>query len=211
VKVDYIVRGGSATGRGVDFNFTAGSLVFNSNGTQNITLTTVPDGFPEGDETVQLEILNIIGANGGQTTHIATISDQAIPEPFTDSISGLPAVPTGSVTLLGHVLPNGLNTNTWFEWGSTTAMTSKTAEVAIGNGTAQVSTSATITGLVYPAPTYHRAGRSKLAGHHQGHHPHHPHDGSGGGRHLALDGLQPDLGNLQRHGESQPSGGGCLV
>lgn len=157
VKVDYIVRGGSATGRGVDFNFTAGSLVFNSNGTQNITLTTVPDGFPEGDETVQLEILNIIGANGGQTTHIATISDQAIPEPFTDSISGLPAVPTGSVTLLGHVLPNGLNTNTWFEWGSTTAMTSKTAEVAIGNGTAQVSTSATITGLVYPGTYYYRA------------------------------------------------------
>ena len=157
VKVDYIVRGGSATGRGVDFNFTVGSLTFNNTGTQNITLTTVPDGFPEGDETVQLEILNIIGANGGQTTHTATISDQAIPEPFTDSIGNRPVVPTGSVTLRGHVLPNGLNTDTWFEWGPTTAMTNKTADVAIGNGTAQVNTSATITGLVYPGTYYYRA------------------------------------------------------
>ena len=164
VRVDYLVRGGSATGRGVDFNFTAGSLTFNNAGTQNVTLTTVPDGFPEGDETVVLEILNIIGANGGQATHTVTISDKAIPESFTDTIANLPAVPTGSITLRGHVFPNGLATDTWFEWGPTASMTNKTPIVAAGSGAVQVNTTGTITGLVYPGTYYYRTAAQNSLG-----------------------------------------------
>lgn len=105
VTVDYTVSGGSATGRGVDYNFTAGTLTFISGGpsTQNLTLTTVPDFLPESDETVTLRLMRPTNANLGTSTHTVTITDHALPEVFTDEVVRLPTI---TAELRGHVYPD---------------------------------------------------------------------------------------------------------
>ncbi|HET8566935.1 MAG TPA: hypothetical protein VFL77_10730 [Solirubrobacterales bacterium] len=81
---------------------------------------------------------------------------------LTFSTIGHPTVETKPVTGLGQseatlngiVNPRGLETKYFFEYGKTTAYGSKTAEVGIGAGTANLEESAVLVGLE-PSVTYH--------------------------------------------------------
>lgn len=163
VTVDYRVIGGSATGQGVDYTFTAGTLTFApSDPPKNISLNTTPDIFPEGDETVVLQLLNPVGANlGGVTTHTITITDLAIPEAFTDAVVGLP---NGSTSLRGHVYANNSTTTAWFEWGTTKSFGAETTHVNVGAGIGSATLAATISGLTYPGTYYYRTVAQSAAG-----------------------------------------------
>jgi hypothetical protein len=59
-----------------------------------------------------------------------------------------------TVTLNGTVNPNGLATKTYFEYGTTLAYGSKTAEVSVGSGSSALETAKAVTGLT-PNTTYH--------------------------------------------------------
>lgn len=163
VTVEYRVSGGSATGQDVDYTFTAGTLTFApGDGPKSISLTTNPDIFPEGDETVVLQLLNPVGANlGAVTTHTVTITDLAIPEAFTDAVVGLP---NGTTSLRGHVYANNSATTAWFEWGTTKSFGTETTHVSLGSGTSSATLAATISGLTYPGTYYYRTVAQSTAG-----------------------------------------------
>jgi hypothetical protein len=77
VTVDYAVPGGTATGGGVDYTLTAGTLVFAAGESEKeLELTIVDDALPEFDETVQIELSApehaVLGTN---PTHTTTILD----------------------------------------------------------------------------------------------------------------------------------------
>ncbi len=80
----------------------------------------------------------------------------------TFTTTGAPAVVTGSVssitftsaTLKGTVNPNGVATNWYFEYGTSTGYGTKTAAKSAGSGTKAVAESASITGLK-AGTTYH--------------------------------------------------------
>jgi hypothetical protein len=75
----------------------------------------------------------------------------AAPTAITGPVS---AVGGTSATLNGTVNPAGAATDWWFEYGTSTSYGSKTATVAAGSGTANVSVSQAASGLA-PATTYH--------------------------------------------------------
>jgi hypothetical protein len=55
VTVDYVVRGGTATGGGVDYTLADGTVTFTATSTsEDITLAVVDDALDEDDETVQV-------------------------------------------------------------------------------------------------------------------------------------------------------------
>jgi len=80
-KVDYAVTaGGTATGGGVDYTLTPGTLTFApGETTKQVPITVVSDGSSEGDETV---IVTLVGAKecslGTITEHTYTIRDTAL-------------------------------------------------------------------------------------------------------------------------------------
>lgn len=163
VSVEYRVSGGSATGQGVDYTFAAGTLTFApGDPPKTISLTTTPDIFPEGDESIVLQLLNPVGANlGAVTTHTVTITDLAMPEAFTDAIVGLP---NGTTSLRGHVYANNSSTTAWFEWGTTKSFGTETTHVNVGTATGSAALAATISGLTYPGTYYYRTVAQSAAG-----------------------------------------------
>jgi len=90
------------------------------------------------------------------------------------SPSGPPAVTTSaassvtntSATLNGSVNPNGLATNIWFEWGtsSTLASFNTTPMQAVGSGTTSVAVSANLSGLTAGTTYYFRLAGANSAG-----------------------------------------------
>lgn len=79
-------------------------------------------------------------------------------------------VTSTTATLHGQVNPNLLATNAWFEYGtdSTLVVFTKTADVAIGSGSAVVPVNNTISGLTPGGTVYFRVGASNLAGEQKG-------------------------------------------
>ncbi len=167
VTVDYQVTGGSANGLGVDYTLASGRLTYQiATTTRNITLTTTPDSFPEGNETVTVTLFNNLGVDiGVNDTHTITITDLAMPEAITDPVGNLPGI---TATLRGKAVANGVatGTNAYFEWGtSATSFPNATATQAIGTGHALVTlTDATISGLTYPGTYYYRTVASNAQG-----------------------------------------------
>jgi len=88
VTVDYAVTGGNATGSGVDYALTNGTLRFNpGDTTEDIIITIVDDSIEEFVETVELTLSNPIGCKVGQINqHIFSIIDNEIGEAYTNSI-----------------------------------------------------------------------------------------------------------------------------
>lgn len=85
-------------------------------------------------------------------SYIVTLNRQPLaPVVTTTTPSNLSA--TGA-TFQGTVIPNGLATATWFQWGTTTNYGNSTAVTNIGNGGDSVSVSFAATGLV-AGVTYH--------------------------------------------------------
>ena len=116
--------------------------------------------------SAQSESVGISGLTAGRTYHfrIVAASDAgtATGKDVTFTTSSAPAVATGDVTsiaptsatLRASVTPNGLATNYWFEYGTSTSYGSKTATTSAGSGTGAASVSAAIKSL-RPGMTYH--------------------------------------------------------
>ncbi len=146
ISVRYRVASGTATGNGHDFTLAEGTLTFPPGTTTvNIPIAITADLIPELAETIVLNLFNATGGNLGTSTHTVTIGSLSLPEAFTDVATNvLPA----SATLNGHVLPNGVATNAWFEYGATKSYGTITASQAIGSGTTSVNVSGAISGLL---------------------------------------------------------------
>jgi hypothetical protein len=145
VTVNYRVTSGTATGSGYDFTLADGLLTFPSGTTSLfIPITIHQDILPEPAETIVLQLFNAIGANLGGSTHTITISNLSWPEAFTDGATNLLVA---GATLRGRVLPNGLATDVWFQYGATAAYGSNTVSQSVGNGTNSVNVSAAISGF----------------------------------------------------------------
>jgi Tol biopolymer transport system component len=79
VTVDYAVTGGTATGGGVDYQLTAGSLSFAPGDViETIDLILVDDGVPEPLETVALALSNAQNATLGSHSTLAVVIGDAI-------------------------------------------------------------------------------------------------------------------------------------
>lgn len=145
VTVNYRVSSGTATGSGYDFTLPNGLLTFPPGTTsQSIPISIHQDIFPEPAETIVLQLYNATGGNLGTSTHTVTINNVSLPEAFTDGPTGVTA---NSSTLNGRVLPNGLATNAWFEYGPTPSYGSTTTLQPIGSGTTSVNVTAALSGF----------------------------------------------------------------
>lgn len=145
VTVSYRVSAGTANGGGYDFTLPDGRLTFPPGTTSlNIPVIIHPDLIPEPAETIEVQLYNPTGGNLGTSSHTVTITNQSLPEAFTDAASNLLA---NSVTLNGRTLPNGLATSVWFQYGPTSAYGSTTTLQAIGSGTASVNVTAPLSGF----------------------------------------------------------------
>jgi Fibronectin type III domain len=108
----------------------------------------------------------LTGLTGGRTYHyrLVVTSDAGTGRgaDATFSTSGAPTTATGSTRsitltsakLSGTVVPNGLATTWYFEYGTATTYGTKTAAKSAGSGTTKVSVSASISGL-RAGTTYH--------------------------------------------------------
>src|SRR4029077_14860433 len=81
-------------------------------------------------------------------------SAAAAPAPTTATTGSPSNQAQSSATVSGTVNPNGIDTNYYFQYGTTTAYGSNTASTDAGAGTADVPVSANLTGLT-SATTYH--------------------------------------------------------
>lgn len=173
VTVEYRLIGGSATGRGVDYSLqiptqltpTSGFLRFIPGGSlsQTFTVVTNPDTTPEGDETILFELVNAVGANIGTRTHTVTLRDDAVPEVFTDPITG----PAHEIaTLNGKYIASNHPTTAWFEWGtSPSSLPNRTRDQNLtGNGTSFVPMTEDLAPLKYPGTYYYRAVATNFVG-----------------------------------------------
>lgn len=116
VMADAIDAGGGTATGAVDYvpfgvqviSFGVGSL---GGATQAVTLTPLPDGVPEGNETVNLQVANVTGpstaALGPQTAHTATIRDDQATVAFQveDSVSVDEGTPLSVVVMLSTPVP----------------------------------------------------------------------------------------------------------
>lgn len=145
VRVSYRVNGGTAAGNGIDFTLAEGVLNFASGETsKTIPIAIRQDILPEPSETIVLQLLNPTGANLGASTHTLTVSNVSMPEAFTDPAT---SILVNGATLNGRVIPGGLATNYWFEYGATTSYSSGTPPQAVAAGTSPVNVNAAVTGL----------------------------------------------------------------
>ncbi|OYV06296.1 MAG: hypothetical protein CFE26_07060, partial [Verrucomicrobiales bacterium VVV1] len=161
ISVGYRLSAGTATGDGYDYTLANGVLNFPPGTTSlNIPIVIHPDILAEPAETIVLQLFNVSGGNLGTSTHTVTLNNQSMPEAFTDVATNLLA---SSVTLNGRVIPNGLATNAWFEYGPTAAYGSSTTSQAIGSGTTSVNVNAALSGFA-PAGYHFRCVAQNSAG-----------------------------------------------
>src|SRR6266566_6257093 len=74
------------------------------------------------------------------------------------------AVTTTAAELHGLVLPRGLSTTAWFEWGTTSSLGSQTEGQTIGDGTTPISVSRSLSNLQAHTTYYFRIAASNSAG-----------------------------------------------
>jgi hypothetical protein len=80
--------------------------------------------------------------------------------------SAATSVTTSSATLNGSVNPNGATTTAWFEWGTSSTLSTYTSTTALsaGNGVTAVAQSSNLTGLAAGATYYFRMAAQNSAG-----------------------------------------------
>lgn len=88
---------------------------------------------------------NSAGADDGSTLWFFT--DPCSGEPPTADTDPAEAITTNSARVTADILPNGLPTNAWFEWGETTALGNSTPQQGVGSGSSWVDVEHTITDL----------------------------------------------------------------
>jgi hypothetical protein len=145
VSVRYRVNGGTAAGNGIDFTLPEGVLTFAvGESTKNIPLAIRQDMLPEPDETLTVQLFNVVGTGLGSSNFVVTISNVSLPEAFSDPASG---VSSAAMTFNGRVIPGGLATTYWFEYGGTTAYGQTTPVQNLAAGNAPITVSTLVTGL----------------------------------------------------------------
>ncbi len=150
-SVQYRVNGGSAAGNGIDFSLNEGVLNFAMGETSKlIPIAITNDQLPEPAETLVVQLLNATGANLGTSSHTLTITNQSMPEAFSDPATSITS--TGAV-LNGRVMPGGLATTYWFEYGTSPAYGQVTATQNLAASNSFSAITANVTG--FPALTYH--------------------------------------------------------
>jgi len=92
-----------------------------------------------------------IGSGGSRKSKIASFKILASPTVLTQAATSV--TPT-SATINGTINPNGLATDYYFKWGTTTAYGNNTSTLPAGSGSADIAVNADITGLT-PGTTYH--------------------------------------------------------
>ena len=131
-------------------------------GTSAVALSSKTPNFNDGEGTGTVSVTATLHDLEPDTTYefrlVATNSSgtsDGVEESFTTAAASRPTVVTASasgaltssVTLSGSVDPGGSDTKYWFDYGTSTAYGSKTAEVDAGAGTTAAQASATLTGL----------------------------------------------------------------
>ena len=108
------------------------------------------------------------GYSEGQITWFTTASPGSAPAVTTVSATSVGA--TGA-TLNGSVIPNGLATDAWFEWGMdpTLASFSTTGTQSVGSGTTSQAIDQPLSGLATGTPYYYRVAARNGAGTSKGH------------------------------------------
>ena len=103
------------------------------------------------------------GYSAGQIMRFTTASPGSLPVVTTMAATSVGA--TGA-TLNGSVIPNGLATDAWFEWGtdSTLASYSTTEVQAVGSGTTSQAVHQALTGLTTGTLYYYRVAASNVSG-----------------------------------------------
>jgi len=106
--------------------------------TKNIPVSIRQDILPEPAETIVIQLFNAVGANLGSPTFTLTVDNLSLPEAFSDPASG---ISPSAMTFNGRVIPGGLATTYWFEYGGTTAygLTTPVQNLPAGNTVANVS------------------------------------------------------------------------
>ena len=106
---------------------------------------------------------NSAGYSDGQIMNFTTASPGS--PPAVTTIAATSVGVTGA-TLNGSVIPNGLATDAWFEWGtdSTLASFSTTGTQAVGSGTTSQAVNQALTGLTTGTIYYYRVAASNGAG-----------------------------------------------
>lgn len=129
--------------------------------------TTITTSAGSGTSAVSVNA-NMAGLTESITYHFRLVATNSVgttsgsDQTFTTSPPVGPTVTTGSATLItsesatlkGKVNPNGLSTEAYFEYGTTTSYESSTPFEDIGAGTSSVTVSATISDLITDT-TYH--------------------------------------------------------
>lgn len=145
VSVSYYVSGGTAAGNGIDFTLAEGVLNFSPGETiKNIPVSIRNDILPEPAETIVIQLFYVIGANLGTSTFTLTVNNLSLPEAFSDPASG---VSSSAMTFNGRVIPGGLATTYWFEYGGTTAYGQTTPVQNLTASNLTIIVGAPVTGL----------------------------------------------------------------
>jgi hypothetical protein len=92
-----------------------------------------------------------LGLSSGSQAATASSPSPKPPSVYTGGSAGMS---TTTATLKGGVIPHGVETGYFFQYGTTTAYGAQTPTAPAGNGTAEVKVSQPITGLA-PGTTYH--------------------------------------------------------
>jgi hypothetical protein len=106
------------------------------------------------------------GSGNGSTLQFTTSACAGSPpNADTDPATG---VGQTSATLIANVTPNGLPTQAWFAWGTSTALGQETLHASVGSGTGTVDFSQGLSGLTCGTTYYFRNYASNAAGQNSG-------------------------------------------
>lgn len=145
VTVRYRVNGGTAAGNGIDFSLAEGVLNFAQGETsRDIPIVIRHDILPEPVETIVLQLHSPSGANLGMNVFTLSIENISMPEAFTDPAT---TILQDAATFNGRVMPGGLATTYWFEYGGTTSYGLVTPVQSVPPGGNSVNVSNAVTGL----------------------------------------------------------------
>jgi hypothetical protein len=131
VKVNVAVRGGTATGGGVDYSLDSGTVYFNTGETQkNVSLTCVADALDEPDETIEFQLSpGTISVDGYTPIGVAGLTNR------TFTIADDDPTPVVSIVQPVFLVSEGRSSNATIRLSSGSARTIK-VDVLRGSGNA---------------------------------------------------------------------------
>ncbi|HEY6191176.1 MAG TPA: YCF48-related protein [Bacteroidota bacterium] len=108
----------------------------------------------------------VAGQNSGGTQKDAILSFTTGTNPPSVTTMGASSVTTSSAVTNGSVNPNGSPTMAWFEWGTSSTLSSftSTSQQSVGSGTTATPVSANLTGLSLGTTYYYRAAGQNSGG-----------------------------------------------